>query len=498
MRRRNTPPRHRHTYKIPQNFIPLFNNLTLRDTSSSTITSTSESVSMAAETNNDFYLRNALGRTESTNHRRITAAPARTSHDVHGLNTSGFVTQRPPGISDRADMTIQTDFDAWRTNAIATMERTPRRRHVEPAFINDGLHGLDNSGPVPQNLDLNRSAPRSADPEPEEPEAFSIEPYRRFFEGTSDQLLRQIEASDETQPVRRTDAYGLHNHEMNLDHLANEINTATSGVSNHRAETFLKSLPILSLIDLPDDNQDCPICMEKYLTPQHDETSWGILPPRTPSDRGSNPTDPPVRLPCNHIIGKDCLRSWLQSSVLNRNNNTCPMCRTVLYNRDILANQLRDIDRMIGHLPEGTRSRHQAERTRLEEASNRLRIAREQREQRAAPPRWQDMTTSTSEQLQELDRSNAALREDFVRLQEVNRARVEELNAMIPESDSAARLHVPMRPRREQVNRNHAEVREAFERQHSRMRARANTELDAEIAVRSDFGRPLRERRGAM
>lgn len=430
---------------------------------------------MAAETNNGFYLGNTLGRTESTNHHRTTAAFARISHDVYGLNIPGLVSQRPPGISGRADMTAQTDIDARRTAAIAPMERATHRRHME-AIINGGLPGLDNSGPVSQNLDLNSPAQRSADLQPE---AFSIEPYRQFFGGGSDQLLRQIEASDENQPLRRTDTYDFHNEETNLNNLMDEINRTTSGLSNNKAETFLRSLPLVLAVDLPDNNRDCPICMEEYVTSEHYE--------------------PPVRLPCDHVFGKDCLRSWLQSSVLNRNNNTCPICRSVLYNRDILADQIRDLGGTIDHIPEDTRSRQRIDHARLhEEATNRLRSYGEQREEWGAPPRWRNMTTTAFEQLRELDRSNAALREEFARLQEVNRARVEEFNALIPPSGPAARPEVAIRARREQGNQIDAEVLETLERQPSRMRARSDRELGAEIAVRRDYGRPLRERRGAM
>ncbi len=430
---------------------------------------------MAAETNNGFFHGNALGRTESTNHHRTTAAFTRSSHDVYGLNTPGLVSQRPPGISGRADMTAQMYIDARRTAAVAPMERATRRRHME-AVINGGLHGLDNSGPVSQNIDLNNPTHRSADLQPE---AFTLEPYREFFGGGSDQLLRQIEASDENQPPGRTDTDDFHNEETRLNNLMDEINKTTSGLSRNRAETFLKSVPMVLAVDLPDDNRDCPICMEEYVTPEHYE--------------------PPVRLPCDHVIGKDCLRSWLKSSVLNLNNNTCPMCRTVLYNRDILADHLRDIDGMTDHIPEDTRSRQRIDHARLlEEATNPLGSYGEQREEWGAPPHWRDMTTGAYEQLRELDRSATALREEFARLQETSRTRVEELYPFPPPSDPAASLEVAIRARREQGSQIHAEAMEALARQPRRMMARSDRDLDVEIALRREYGRPIRERRGAM
>lgn len=83
--------------------------------------------------------------------------------------------------------------------------------------------------------------------------------------------------------------------------------------SRARIDTFLESLPALSLTDLPEDNIECPICTEPY--------------------RVSRNSDIPVRLPCSHIVGKDCLSKWLNSSVRNANNNTCPLCRAILFNR---------------------------------------------------------------------------------------------------------------------------------------------------------------------
>lgn len=83
--------------------------------------------------------------------------------------------------------------------------------------------------------------------------------------------------------------------------------------SRAKIDTFLESLPALSLADLPEDNMECPICTEAY--------------------RVSQDGDLPVKLSCSHIIGKDCLSKWLNSSVRNANNNACPKCRTVLFTR---------------------------------------------------------------------------------------------------------------------------------------------------------------------
>ena len=89
------------------------------------------------------------------------------------------------------------------------------------------------------------------------------------------------------------------------------VNPPVPTASGTRIETFLESLPFLSLTDLPANDQDCPVCVEAY----------------------SQLSESPVLLPCNHIIGKDCLTKWVNSSVRNANNNSCPTCRAVLFNR---------------------------------------------------------------------------------------------------------------------------------------------------------------------
>ena len=72
-------------------------------------------------------------------------------------------------------------------------------------------------------------------------------------------------------------------------------------------QTFVDSLPVLALSDLPERDQDCHICVEPY----------------------TRDAEEPVRLPCKHILGRDCLLQWLTST--NLNNNTCPVCRAILF-----------------------------------------------------------------------------------------------------------------------------------------------------------------------
>ena len=84
-------------------------------------------------------------------------------------------------------------------------------------------------------------------------------------------------------------------------------------LSKEKIESFVDALPVHVMLDVPAKEQDCAICMEKYYGPHQREC--------------------PVRLPCNHVLGKACLLTWLKSPPSNRNNNCCPVCRTVLLER---------------------------------------------------------------------------------------------------------------------------------------------------------------------
>ena len=86
------------------------------------------------------------------------------------------------------------------------------------------------------------------------------------------------------------------------------------------AEAFLDQLPRVRRGVLGKPDQCCFICMEEYGT--------------TPSANGI--IEHAVTLPCNHIMGSECISIWVsaagqQSDGGGSNNNTCPMCRQVLF-----------------------------------------------------------------------------------------------------------------------------------------------------------------------
>lgn len=90
--------------------------------------------------------------------------------------------------------------------------------------------------------------------------------------------------------------------------------TRAETLLNSKVKSFLESLPILAPADLRLDTLECPFCIEPF--------------------QNSPRSERPVRLPCNHVMGKDCLRKWLNSSGANANNNACPTCRAVLFKRE--------------------------------------------------------------------------------------------------------------------------------------------------------------------
>lgn len=78
------------------------------------------------------------------------------------------------------------------------------------------------------------------------------------------------------------------------------------------AEMFLRSLPQVGEAELP-EGSECGICQEKY----------------GKADSPSGTVDTPVRLPCHHIIGSDCISKWVSPD--EHGKNTCPFCRYVFF-----------------------------------------------------------------------------------------------------------------------------------------------------------------------
>lgn len=126
-----------------------------------------------------------------------------------------------------------------------------------------------------------------------------------------DDYLRDHEPFPEE--IEHSPRRGHHRHADFLrdDELFPEIEDVPRGRHRPNVEAIL--LPVQSAT-LPEDEQTCSICMNKYDTPS------------TATRTEPSETEPAVRLICNHVIGKNCIQHWLDDG-----NTVCPLCRTDVY-----------------------------------------------------------------------------------------------------------------------------------------------------------------------
>ncbi|KAF2431801.1 hypothetical protein EJ08DRAFT_712181 [Tothia fuscella] len=109
---------------------------------------------------------------------------------------------------------------------------------------------------------------------------------------------------------------------LNISTLNNNSNTvSTVAMSLPTREEFMEFLQNAPTINVPRDLNECGICHQEYFD--------------TPNDR-------PIRLPCGHVFGSECLISWLDTVTSNQYINTCPYrCR--LYEATNLPGQDRPL-----------------------------------------------------------------------------------------------------------------------------------------------------------
>lgn len=102
------------------------------------------------------------------------------------------------------------------------------------------------------------------------------------------------------------------NQPFNLSHTQpknSHVNLTTSTMT----QQFLEALPEISLGELPSEST-CMICLNAYGTSSPDNGSVA---------------ENPVRLPCNHHVGSDCISTWLSPSKTAQ--NSCPYCRAKFF-----------------------------------------------------------------------------------------------------------------------------------------------------------------------
>lgn len=114
-----------------------------------------------------------------------------------------------------------------------------------------------------------------------------------------------IDPFDETQTVWRPAEWYLENR----NRISAEPLDETAEIPP--AIAFVKGLVSLELDDLDEEDQSCPVCMQKYREGEEDEM--------------------PLEFPCGHAVGKDCLLTWLTAAAEEgafAHGGSCPQCRT--------------------------------------------------------------------------------------------------------------------------------------------------------------------------
>ena len=115
---------------------------------------------------------------------------------------------------------------------------------------------------------------------------------------------------------------------------------------NIRGSLYVAELPPIPLTLLPDNLEDrkCALCITAY---------------------GASKEDPIVQLPCRHLYDKGCINEWLSEEKAGK--NTCPTCRTVLFEHvDDLPVQRQEADEDLSH--EGISNPEETNLQRLERA----------------------------------------------------------------------------------------------------------------------------------
>lgn len=107
-------------------------------------------------------------------------------------------------------------------------------------------------------------------------------------------------------------------------------------------ESWLKHLELGNTDHLEEGDRTCNICTLEY----------GI--PRTElllSDSKSQEEEPelPVKLPCGHVFGSQCIKVWFTPAPAGGNGNTCPTCRRKYFSpwSKAIANFNREFEAML-------------------------------------------------------------------------------------------------------------------------------------------------------
>lgn len=90
------------------------------------------------------------------------------------------------------------------------------------------------------------------------------------------------------------------------------------------SKTFVDSLEQRNIHDLPDGEQTCIICFDEYST---DETL--------------GKAEHPVAMPCGHVFGEACLRTW------STDKKGCPICRRIYSTTGVYLGSASAVDETV-------------------------------------------------------------------------------------------------------------------------------------------------------
>ncbi|CAF9922814.1 MAG: Ubiquitin-protein ligase [Heterodermia speciosa] len=263
-------------------------------------------------------------------------------------------------------------------------------------------------------------------------------------------------------------------------------------------ERWFNALPTIDPETLHKEDQNCVICLLSYSSPS----------PASLQQNENPASENPIRLPCGHVIGQECLRKWLSPAPAGGNSNKCPLCRHHLFdawpsNLAISADELMQRLPRYRHIPDP--ATHEADHAAPAVDPRDLELYRafatqfvryndRGRTDRAVPP---DLLERVQERLRQQRQRNGETAHGFSRLRET-----EERTRAVPPHDPEGIQERSRRQRQRNEElaqrlvliRNEHRLLEIRERR--RAIAREQAELERQHAELEDQNRALRGRLG--
>lgn len=126
----------------------------------------------------------------------------------------------------------------------------------------------------------------------------------KAFQRWRGDVPKEVDRKHERNPIGKT-----------LETLATQLENPFT-IQTPVAFDFVLNLTPKDLHDLPEDGRHCPICRGPYHSLKAHEVNKDL--------------EIATVLPCGHMFCDECLAKWLDP-LQPENNNSCPMCRAVLF-----------------------------------------------------------------------------------------------------------------------------------------------------------------------